>query len=158
VLGTFGEDIDALLGIVDRALTLNPSFARGWYISGNMRSWTGDQDAAIERLEISLRLSSRARVGSQPYVKGGAYFFKRQFEQAARHLQAAIQEQPGSPLVHRMLAACYAHMGRLFEARDLIGRLRAMASVMPPGRRDNLRPEDRELMESGLRLAMGETE
>jgi len=59
---------------------------------------------------------------------------------------------------HRMLAACYAHMGRLAEARDLIERLRPMAAVMPPLRRDNLRPEDRELMRSGLRLAMGETE
>ena len=57
-----------------------------------------------------------------------------------------------------MLAACYAHMGRLAEARDLIERLRPMAAVMPPLRRDNLRPEDRELLRSGLRLAMGETE
>jgi adenylate cyclase len=157
VLGAFGEDLDTMLGIVDRALALNPSFARGWYISGNMKSWAGDQDAAIERLEISLRLSPRARVGSQSYIMGRAYFYKREFEEAARHLQTALQEQPGSPLVHRMLAACYAHMGRLSEARDLIARLRAIASVIPPRRRDNLRDEDRELMLSGLRLAMGET-
>ena len=32
------------------------------------------------------------------------------------------------------------------------------AATIPPRRRDNLRPEDRELMKSGLRLAMGETE
>jgi TolB-like protein len=158
VLGAFGEDLDTMLGIVDRALALNPSFARGWYLSGNMKSWEGDQDAAIERLEIGQRLSPRARVGSQPYIMGRAYFYKRQFEEAARHLQTALQEQPGSPLVHRMLASCYAHMGRLSEARDLIERLRAIASVIPPPRRDNLKPEDRELMQSGLRLAMGETE
>jgi adenylate cyclase len=158
VLAAFGEDLDTMLGIVDRALALNPSFARGWYQSGNMESWAGDHDAAIERLETSLRLSPRARVGSQPYILGRAYFYKRQFEQAAQYLQTAIQEQPGSPLVYRCLAACYAHMGRLSEARDLIERLRPMAVVMPPLRSDNLRPEDRELMRSGLRLAMGETE
>jgi TolB-like protein len=158
VLGGFGEDLNTMLGIVDRALALNPSFARGWYISGNMRSWAGDQDACIERLEISLRLSPRARVGSQRYIMGRAYFYKRQFEQAARHLQTAIQEQPGSPLIHRMLASCYAHMGRLSEARDLVERLRTMAAVMPPRRADNLRPEDRELFLSGLRLAAGEPE
>ena len=32
-LAWLGEDIDTMLGIVDRALTQNPSFARGWYIS-----------------------------------------------------------------------------------------------------------------------------
>jgi tetratricopeptide (TPR) repeat protein len=158
ILACFGEDIDTMLGIVDRALTLNPSFARGWYISGNMKSWAGDHDAAIERLEISMRLSPRARVGSQPFILGEAYFFKRQFEQAAQYLQTAIQEQPGSPLVNRCLASCYAHMGRLSEARDLIERLRAIAPVIPPVPEGFRRPEDRELFYSGLRLAVGETE
>jgi len=123
-----------------------------------MKSWAGDHDAAIERVEISLRLSPRARVGSQPYIMGRVYFFKRQFEQAARYLQTAIQEQPGSPLVYRHLAACYAHMGRLSEAQDLIERLRYMAPVISPRRRHNMQPEDRELLLSGLRLAKGETE
>ena len=30
----FGENIDAAIEMIDRALTLNPSFARGWVISG----------------------------------------------------------------------------------------------------------------------------
>ena len=38
VLGQFGEDIGAMIGLVDRALVLNPSFARGWYPSGLLRS------------------------------------------------------------------------------------------------------------------------
>jgi len=33
-LAQFGEDIGAMIGLVDRALTLNPSFARGWFRSG----------------------------------------------------------------------------------------------------------------------------
>ena len=32
--GSFGEDIGAMIGLVDRAFALNPSFARGWYLSG----------------------------------------------------------------------------------------------------------------------------
>ena len=31
-LAYFGEDIDAAIGLIDRALALNPSFARGWYV------------------------------------------------------------------------------------------------------------------------------
>jgi adenylate cyclase len=158
ILAHFGEDMDTMLGIVDRALTLNPSFARGWCLSGHMKSYAGDHDAAIERLEISLRLSPRARVGAQPFGLGAAYFFKRQFDEAARHLQTAIQEQPNLLVVHRTLAACYAHMGRLSEARELIERLRAIAPVIPTRPPSSRKPEDRELFLSGLRLAMGETE
>jgi hypothetical protein len=36
-LAYFGEDIGAMMALVDRAVTLNPSFARGWYISGAIR-------------------------------------------------------------------------------------------------------------------------
>ena len=31
VLANFGEDIGAMIGLVDRALALNPSFSRGWF-------------------------------------------------------------------------------------------------------------------------------
>src|SRR5215470_10940506 len=34
VLGYYGEDIDAALAMIDRALALNPSSARAWYWSG----------------------------------------------------------------------------------------------------------------------------
>jgi hypothetical protein len=30
-----------MLGLVDRALALNPSFARGWYLSGLLRTYAG---------------------------------------------------------------------------------------------------------------------
>ena len=28
-----------MIGLVDRALALNPSYARGWYLSGMLRVW-----------------------------------------------------------------------------------------------------------------------
>jgi hypothetical protein len=34
VLANFGEDIVAMTAPVDRALTLTPSFSRGWFLSG----------------------------------------------------------------------------------------------------------------------------
>jgi tetratricopeptide (TPR) repeat protein len=36
-LAYFGEDIGAMMALVDRALALNPSLARGWHISGLSR-------------------------------------------------------------------------------------------------------------------------
>ena len=34
VLGRIGQDIDAALALVSRALELNPSYARGWHWAG----------------------------------------------------------------------------------------------------------------------------
>jgi TolB-like protein len=48
-LANFGEDIGAMMALVDRALALNPSFARGWHISGAVRLWAGEPDVAIEQ-------------------------------------------------------------------------------------------------------------
>jgi adenylate cyclase len=43
VLANLGEDIGAMMGLVDRALTLNPSFARGWNLSGLLRVFAGQR-------------------------------------------------------------------------------------------------------------------
>ena len=67
VLAFFGEDIGSMIGLVDRAVALNPSFARGWYVSGVIRVLAGQPDLAIEHIETSLRLSPRERMG-QPLV------------------------------------------------------------------------------------------
>src|SRR6516164_8782600 len=63
-LSYFGEDIDAMIALVDRALALSPNFARGWHVSGILRLFAGQPDPAIERAETALRLSPRARVGT----------------------------------------------------------------------------------------------
>src|SRR5262249_40442207 len=109
-------------------------------------------DTAIERLEFSLRLSPRARVGSQRFMLGVAYLCKRQFDRAAEYLQTAIQEHPGAPHIVRNLAACYAHMGRLAEARAMFERVRAMGA--PLIHEQDRGSEHETLIEAGLRLAM----
>jgi adenylate cyclase len=56
-----------------------------------------------------------------------------------------------------LLAACYAHMGRLDEAREIVARLRAISPIVVPGVVPFRKPEDRELFLSGLRVAAGES-
>ena len=157
VLAQFGEDIDAMTGLIDRALALNPSFARGWFRSGLIRIYAGQPDLAIKHLETSMRLSPRERIGTPLQWIGMAYFFKRQFEEAASKLLLSIQDNPGSPTPHRALAACYAHMGQLDEARATIARVRNLTSLVLPTNLPYRNPEHRELLLSGLRLAAGET-
>jgi len=157
-LAFLGEDLGAMMALADRALTLNPSYARGWYISGGLRLLAGQLDTAIEHAENSLRLSPRERVGWAHYIIGAAHFFSRRFEEAVQKFLLAMQEDPSDTSSYRILAASYAHMGRLGEAREVIARLRAITpNVMPNGRL--LRnPDHRELYLSGVRMATGEAE
>ncbi len=156
VLARFGEDIGAMIGLVDRVLALNPSFARGWQCSGLLRIFAGEPDLAIEHLETALRLSPRERMGQPLTTMGTAYFFKRRFDEAAAKLLLAIQDNPGFPQSYRILAACYAHMGRLDEARAILARLCTITAIVVPSDLPWRNPEDRELFLSGLRLAAGD--
>jgi hypothetical protein len=72
-------------------------------------------------------------------------------------LLRSLQEHAGWAPTYRFLAACYAHMGRLDEARETIDRLKAVTPMVMPNTMHWRKPEHRELFLSGLRLAVGET-
>jgi len=159
-LAAFGEDIAAMMALVDRGLALNPSSARGWYLGGVLKLWSGQPDLAIDHVRRAQRLNPRAQSGASSwysYVLGAALFLARRFEEAAAELAVAIHGQPGFPTAYRYLAACYAHMGLLREAREVVARLRTITPIPIPDFPLPLRnPEHRELFLSGLRLAAGE--
>jgi TolB-like protein/class 3 adenylate cyclase/predicted ATPase len=155
-LSCFGEDIDAMIALVERALVLNPNFARGWHVSGILRLFAGQPDLAIERAETALRLSPRARVGTSLSLIGQAHFLARRFDEAVPKLLLAIQEDPSFPAPYRYLAACYAHMGRLAEAHGVVERLKAIGAAVIPDTRNLRKLEHRKLYLSGLQLATGE--
>jgi len=155
VLAALGEDIGTMMTLIDRALALNPSFARGWFLSGFIRLMAGQADLAIEHVETSLRLSPRGRIGYPFAVIGQAHFVSRRYETAVPNLLLAIQDDPTFPPGYRNLAACYAHMGRLDEARDVVRRLRAITPAVISPNMPLRNPEHRDLLLSGLRLAMG---
>src|SRR5437764_3634560 len=155
-LAYFGEDIGAMMALVDRALALNPSFARGWYISGNLRLRGGQPEIAIEHINAALRLSPRARVGPSLHIIGAAHFLSRRFDEAVPKLLLAIHEDPSHTAPYRWLAACYAQMGRLDDAREIVKRLLPITRVVISDGNFLRNAEHRELYLSGLRLAAGE--
>jgi adenylate cyclase len=90
-------------------------------------------------------------------VIGASHFLSRRFDDARGKLLLALEETPNFPVPYRYLAACYAHMGQLTEARDVVTRLRAITPAVIPPRIMYLRDaEHRVLYLSGLRLAAGE--
>ena len=69
----------------------------------------------------------------------------------------ALEQNPTWPTPYRFLAASYAHMGRIEDAREIIHRLRAVSPQVLISAQQLRDPEHQELLLSGLRLAAGET-
>jgi adenylate cyclase len=156
-LGYFGEDIDAAMALIDRAVSLNPSFAFGWQRSGWLRLWAGQSPLAIDHFETAFRLSPHDQTGNPFMGIGVGHFFAGRFEEAKTMLLRSLQEHPNWAPTYRFLASCYAKMGRLDEAREVIERLRSITSIIVPIATHWRDAEQRELYLSGLRLAAGET-
>jgi adenylate cyclase len=154
VLGNLGEDIDAAIALIERALAMNPNLARVWSGSGWLRLWAGQAELAIEHLVTAQRLNPFER--RLELAIGIGHFFARRFDQARAMLLRSLQEFPGWVANYRFLAACCAHMGRLEEAREMVERLRALTPVVVPSAEHWRDPQQRELYLSGLRLAAGD--
>ena len=156
LLGYFGEDINAALRLVDRALALNPSYAHGWDTSGWLHVFAGHTEVAIPHFVSSLSLDPRGRRGLALSGIGVAHFFNKQFQEALERLVLSLEELPTFFPTYRVLAACYAHMGRLTEAQKVMERLRAMNPRIMSGSVPYRNSEHRALYLSRLRLAAGE--
>jgi adenylate cyclase len=155
VMGRYGEDIDAALALINRALALNPSFAQGWYWSGWVHTFAGQLGLAIQHFETSMRLNPRNPRGFHLAGIGMAHFLAHRFVDAAAVLRVSIEEVPTFTPAYRILAACYALMGRLDEAREMIKRLVSLTPVVVPTANPYRDPEHGEMFLSGLRLAAG---
>lgn len=156
-----GEKIGMAIGLMDRALALNPSFARGWYIRGFLKYWAGDLDSGIYEVENALRLSPRGRFGTPLTAISNALVFGERFDEAIPKAQLAIQEDPSFPPNYRILAICYAHLGRLDDARATIARVPRRAPVVFEYLARSYRamsrvPEHRDIALSGMRIAAGD--
>jgi adenylate cyclase len=114
-----GEDVETLKRLVDGALARNPSHAFAWLWSGWMRTVSGESGLAIEHFETSMRLDPRmARRAFHLTGLGMCHFFEGRFDEAAAFLEDSFRELPTYPLTGWFLAACYARMGRVSEARE----------------------------------------
>jgi TolB-like protein/class 3 adenylate cyclase len=158
VLASFGGDLDTCIRLIDRSLELNPSCVIAWHWSAWLNLLAGLPDLATEHFEKSLRLDPRGQ-GLRPIYLTGlgiAHFMRRQFAEACPLLLASLQQLPSYVTTYRFLAACYAHLGRLREAQEIIERLRTINPAVVPSAVNYRNPAHRELFLSGLRLAAGE--
>jgi adenylate cyclase len=156
LIGAFEGAIEPAITLVERALSLTPSFERGWRASAWLRLWAGQPDVAVEHIQTAIRLSPRFGNATDFTLTGLAHFFQRRFDDAISAFLTAREQLPKNPVIPRYLAACYAQVGRLGQARQTLQELRTITPVVMPSTVPFRNPEHRELYLSGLRLAMGE--
>jgi TolB-like protein/class 3 adenylate cyclase/Tfp pilus assembly protein PilF len=122
-LGYVGEEPDAAVALVDRALVLNPNLAAAWNSSGSLRSFFDDPDVAIDHLARAMRLSP---LDPLMFVLlsncGFAHFRADRYDEASRLAERAWREQPYFMSAIRVAAASHVGAGRVDEARKLIAR------------------------------------
>jgi len=155
-LTNFAQDVAPTIGLIDRALALNPGSVFGWFVSGWVRVVAGDTDGAIADFATADRLDPRSpRRAFRLTGVGIAHFLARRLDEAAVTLLASMQLLPSYVTNYYYLAACYAHMGWNDRAREKFRQLTTLTPPMsdPPVIKPQP-PEQRAFFLAGYRLAL----
>jgi adenylate cyclase len=110
------KDPDQAIADAERAIALDPGFARGYGALGAALHYAGRSEEAVEHLARMARLDPHHPAQYQHFLAQSLFALGR-FEDAVRASQARLARQPHSDVSHVLLAACYGHLGRVEEAR-----------------------------------------
>jgi adenylate cyclase len=110
------KKIDEAIADAERAIALDPNFARGYGSLGAALHYAGRSEEALARFETMSRLDPHCP-GPYLHFLAQAHFALGHFEEAIAALKARLARQPDSDVSHVLLAACYGHLGRADEAR-----------------------------------------
>jgi TolB-like protein len=114
-------DHSTAMGIIDRALVLNPNSALAWGSRGWILAFQNQPDPAIKALRQAMRLSP---LDPLTFVHAAglafAHFAAGRREEAIDWADRAILAQPRYIVPMRIKLVSLAHLGRTEEARDLL--------------------------------------
>jgi adenylate cyclase len=154
----FDQDVGLTIDLIDRALALNPGSTLSWSVSGWVRVVAGDPDRAIADFATADRLNPRSPRQFSLAGVGIAHFLANRLDQAAPMLLGSMRLLPSYVTPYYYLAACYAHMGRHDDAREVFRQLTTLTPPMlnPPVIMPQ-QPAKRTFFLAGYRLAMQAT-
>jgi adenylate cyclase len=141
-----------------RAVELDPNLvlARAWM--GWINLYLGEIDAAIEQLQVAMRVSPRdPRSYATLTAMANALFLAGRNDEASMWATRAVSEQPNYLAGQRVLMACHAAAGRIDQARQAC----AVALQIDPTQRISgsrsrapfRRPQDIEKLAQAYRIA-----
>jgi adenylate cyclase len=157
VVYRFSGQREKTIPAAQRAVELNPSFAFAHLILGLALGFAGRAEEAIAALDKTIRLSPHdPLMWLLMHGLSVAHFAAGRHRQAAEWAQRSIERRPDFPPPYRFLAASYAHLGRLDEARAALEvgeRMAPMTTAIVRGLIAILDPAFGDRLIDGLRKA-----
>jgi len=114
---------DLAMSELERAIELNPNDTQSQRQLGSVMLYAGRKDEAIYWLESALRLNPHLSLGAFMLL-GQGYYLSDRYQDAITILQKGLAKNPDYVGHHIMLAATYAQVGNIEEAK------RSAASVL----------------------------
>ena len=145
-------DVTEGLRVSERAMAINPRASNTLFFNGWMHAVGGDPMLGLERLETQRRLDPRSPL--DPFSLSGmgvALLAMRRFEEAAARFAESFGFKPDFPTNRIGLAASWAHLGKVRDARRLLAGFDVIA---PELLHDFEGPELKKLVLDGLRLVV----
>jgi tetratricopeptide (TPR) repeat protein len=139
---------------IDRAIEINPNDADGLAGRGNILMWSGRTDAAIETLELALRIDPELN----PFDRSAlslAYYLKQRYQAAAEQAELNLRRTEGASFSRVILAAAAAQLDRSEEATQAAAAVRRLDPTFDPQEFGTkfLNTNDLEHLRVGLRKA-----
>jgi len=139
---------------IDRAIEINPNDADGLAGRGNILMWSGQTDAAIETLELALRIDPELN----PFDRSAlslAYYLKQRYQAAAEQAELNLRRTEGASFSRVILAAASAQLNRSEEAAQVTAAIRRLDPTFDPQEFGTkfLNTDDLEHLRVGLRKA-----
>jgi adenylate cyclase len=112
------RDHDGALAECREMIALDPNFAQGHTAMGLGLTYAGQAAEALEEFAMAMRLDPHYPPIALHFVAQG-HFALGNYEAAAEHLLKRIARTPGTDASRMLLAACYGHLGRIDDAREV---------------------------------------
>jgi adenylate cyclase len=110
------KQYDQAIAEAERVIALAPNNADGYQNLGSVLTWAGRAEEGIGLIEKAMRLNPRYPL---MYLQNlnFAYRLAGRYEEAIVPAKKLLALNPNLMAAHLQLASCYAHLGRLEEAR-----------------------------------------
>ena len=139
---------------IDRAIAINPNDPDALAGRGNILMWLGETDAAIESLELALRIDPELNDFDR-FALTLAYYLKGRYTDAIEQAELNLRRNPGARFNEAVLAASYAQIGRNADAARVSEKVLQTDPMFDPATYGNkfLNPKDLAALRDGLRKA-----
>jgi len=156
IVAMFKKDYARWAHEADKALALNPNYARALNQRGCVHIYTGEPAKAIPLIERAMRLDPAFQQQYMHFL-GTAHFVAGDYETAAALFRDRIAVNPTTDLSRAFLSSALGHLGKLYEACEVWRELREINPRYSPvehiGRLPFREPSDAEKFILGLRKA-----